>query len=294
VADGGGELDPRHGASREAGPGGGERLTGVVPGGDLQERDDEVAGDEEGVLDENEALPPARDAGGEPHGDGGLPRTAPGEGLGASRGPRQARSREGARLAAGRARKADERPELHQRLVVVSRRSWVQEGGCGGFDRGAGGSRAWVAGNRLEPREDARHVSVQGCHGDAECDGGEGGRGVRADARKGAQLLDRTGDGAAAFRDEAGRAMEVSRPGVVAEAAPFRQDFLFPGGREGRDGREAVEKPLPARDSGGDRRLLEDRLGNPDGPRVAGPPERKVAALAPVPLQERGAEGRQA
>ena len=153
---------------------------------------------------------------------------------------------------------------------------------------------AGVAGNGVETREDAGDVPVQGRDRNAERDGGDGGGGVRADAREGAQLLHRTRDGAAPFLHETGRAVEVPRAGVVAEAAPFRQDVPLLGGRERGDGREAGEEALPARDAGGDGRLLEDRLGDPDGPRVARPAEGKVAALAPVPPEERGAQGRQA
>jgi hypothetical protein len=54
--------------------------------------------------------------------------------------------------------------------------------------------------------------------------------------------------------------MEVPRAFVVAEAAPFRQDVPLPGGRERGDGGKAGEEALPARDTGGDGRLLENRL----------------------------------
>ncbi|MBK6405701.1 MAG: hypothetical protein IPN03_12105 [Holophagales bacterium] len=73
----------------------------VVPGPDLDERNDEVAGDEEGVLEEYEAPAPACDAGGEPDGDRGLPRAARREIPGASRGTGPALPGERAGVAAG-------------------------------------------------------------------------------------------------------------------------------------------------------------------------------------------------
>ena len=100
VADGAGEGEPRRGASGEAGPGGGKGSPSVCGGGDLDERDDEVSGNEEDVVDENDAPTAARQPGGEPHGDSGLSRAPRGEGIGTSRGQCAAVPRERARLAA--------------------------------------------------------------------------------------------------------------------------------------------------------------------------------------------------
>jgi len=120
VADRASRGEERRGSPREAEPGGGQGFPRIGPAGDLDERDDEVAGNEGGVLDENDAPVAPREAGSEPHGDGGLSRAARREGLGTSRGEGAAVPCERARLATRGARKADQRPELHQCLVVVS------------------------------------------------------------------------------------------------------------------------------------------------------------------------------
>ncbi len=86
MTDGADELDPQRGTPGEAGPHGPERSSRVGAGADLDEGNDEVAGDENCVFDEDEAPTPPRDAGGEPDGDGGLSRALPRKVPGAARG----------------------------------------------------------------------------------------------------------------------------------------------------------------------------------------------------------------
>lgn len=250
-----------------------------------------MARDESRVLDEDEAPEAARDAGGEPHADGGLRRSPRRERLGGPGGVRAARRGEGTRGASRGAREADERPELHEGLVVVARVAPVQEARRRGFDGGARRPAARVARNRVEAAEDPRHVPVDEGDGDIPGDGGDGRGGVGADAGQGAQPGHGPRDRAPLLGDGAGGAVEVACAGVVPEAAPLGEDLPFPGRGEGVDGGEAGEEPLPAGRARGDRGLLEKDLGDPDGPRVLRPAEREVAALPAIPAQERGAKG---
>ena len=103
--------------------------------------------------------------------------------------------------------------------------------------------------------------------------------------------------------DLAGGGTQVPRPGVVSGPLPRLQDVVLRRARERRDGRVFREEREVPRDDGGDPRLLEEHLGDPDpvrvavgapreGPTVEGEPgEEPVRAPGPRPAPNRRRTG---
>jgi len=284
--------EPPRAPARERGPGRAEPEGRVGLRGKLEHRDDEVAADEVSVVDEDEAARSAGDAGGEAKPDGWLSGARRGERLRAAERVSPAGGPERTGGAERGAREADEGAQLHQRLVVLRGAPAVQEGLGRPGDGGAGGARPAIAWNRLHPREDPRDVAVDDGDRGAEGERRDGRGRVRTDAGERAELLDCARYAPSALGHEARGAVEVARPGVVAEAAPGREELPLAGGSERLDRREALEEGLETRRPHGDGRLLEDRLGKPDRPRVARPAKRQVAAVLPEPAPEGRTEGR--
>ena len=155
---------------------------------------------------------------------------------------------------------------------------------------GAGREPGRIAHDR--PTEDPPDVRVDGADRPAEGDREDRPRGVRPDTGQPLEVLDVAREAASELvDDDPGGPLEVERPTVVTEPAPGAKDV---GGRRGRqrlDGREPTDERVPRRRAAGDLGLLEDRLRHEHQVRVRRAPERELATLAVVPVEDRGADG---
>ena len=147
--------------------------------------------------------------------------------------------------AVGPARRAHERAQLHQGLVVVARLVAVEQGLGQGVDLFAGGGLLERPVDVGQAGEQPLHVGVHQRPGLVEGDGEDGRGGVRADAGQPEQLVAVGRDLAAvAFDQLPGGTLNVARPAVVAKPLPgLEHGLLGRGGHCGRV-RELVE-PAP-------------------------------------------------
>ena len=81
-------------------------------------------------------------------------------------------------------------------------------------------------------------------------------------------------------------AVEISRPGVIAETLPGAKHIVFRSAcQSGEIGKP--QKPLVIiRDYRHDLGLLEHKLRDEDGVRITGPAPREIAAMATIPTQQ--------
>jgi hypothetical protein len=119
---------------------------------------------------------------------------------------------------------------------------------------------------------------------------GAGGR--APDARQRHGLFERRGKFAAVpLHDRPGRAMQMTRPRVIAEPGPEVQHLVERRRREPAHVGEAREEPLVVPGHGGDLGLLQHDLGNPDAVRRAiALPGQVLAPFALIPAQQGGRE----
>ena len=211
----------------------------------------------------------------------------------------RAEGHRGALVAARRARGADRRAELHERLIPVAGVSVAV-----GDERLGQPPQAGVAAGRLdvvldreEAGEDAGHVPVDDGGPPAEGDAGDGPGRVGADTLEASELLERARYDAVVLQGDllGGRVEHAGTP-VVAKAAPEGEHALLRRLREVPDGRELPEKALVVGNDRADARLLEHRLADPHRVRVARPspgqiPPDEARTTAEGRLGGRRAEG---
>ena len=186
---------------------------------------------------------------------------------------------------------ADRGAEFHDSLVKRARRGARQQAGGESVEAGAGFRTRDEAGFGGKTAEDAHDVAIEDGVGEIEGDARHGRGGVRADARKGADLIVGCGE-RAPFGDLPGGTMQVAGTGIVAESRPEGEDVRLGGGGEQFDGGEAGEEALIVRDDGCGAGLLEHDFAQPDRIRIAGGAPGQVAAAAAVPGEKRAAEFR--
>jgi hypothetical protein len=187
--------------------------------------------------------------------------------------------REGTHEAARRGRRADGRAELHQPLVEIAGR---------GRGRERRHQRAGVRPQRLSARgrfdvvldgehatEHAGDIAVDERCALPERDRRDRSCGVWPDARHAAQLGRGTRELALVAHGLRARP-QISRARVVAEARPDLEHVIERRGRERRHRREPRHPALPVRDHGGDARLLQHDLADPDRVRIARAAPRQV------------------
>ncbi|MEY2599668.1 MAG: hypothetical protein RLZZ142_1927, partial [Verrucomicrobiota bacterium] len=174
---------------------------------------------------------------------------------------------DGAVVAAGLARGAEEGPKFHQGGVVGAPAGFGGEKPAGKLPEevpALGGIDG--VGEVREAGEDAGDVGVDGGGGKVECEGGDGSGGVGADSREGGEVFGVLGEAALeAFEDGLGGAVEVARAGVVAQALPEGEDVLLGGACEGFEGGKALHPAGEEGQDGGDLGLLEHELAHEDG-----------------------------
>ena len=127
----------------------------------------------------------------------------------------------------------------------------------------------------------------------AEGEGGNGGRRRAADAGQSAQLTGGIWPFSGVDRDNLARAaMEIARPGVIAESGPVLDHDLERRFRQRLQRRKARQETLEIRDHRADLRLLQHDLGEPDAVRVARLlPRQVVASGAFLPGDQSPGEG---
>ena len=142
-----------------------------------------------------------------------------------------------------------------------------------------------------EAREHAGDIRIHGGDCLIEGEAGERSGGVAADARE-------AGNGrgvgrelsAMLLRHGPGGAVEIPRPGVVAEPLPGVEHIRLAGRGERLEAGETGEPALEVGDDRGDLRLLEHELRDEDRVRIGGAPPREIATIAPE-TRQRGAAG---
>ena len=80
--------------------------------------------------------------------------------------------------------------------------------------------------------------------------------------------------------------MKVAGAAVVAEAFPEAQDFLLVGGSQVGDCGKHVQKTFEKRDDGGNLRLLQHDLANPDAVGIAVTPPWEIAPMRIEPCKQ--------
>jgi hypothetical protein len=200
---------------------------------------------------------------------------------------RTARERHGTVCAVRPARSTDRLPELHDRLVELSRVRPGQDGGERVRKAPADGRDAEVPFLSGPAGRDPEAVRLEGHVRPAERDGRDRPGDVRADSGKALELGNGGGKPPSPLvHDLAGRRMEMVSAAVVAGALP---ELQYPGPRragERLDGRELAHKPLEVRGGQGDPRLLKEHLCDPDPVRVPVGAPRKRASMGAVPSEE--------
>jgi hypothetical protein len=192
-----------------------------------------------------------------------------------------------ARGAAGSLGRAQGGAELHQRLVQVAGPGAARELGGGIPQAPLRGRARHVLAQVEDARQHARDVAVHHRLGPIEGDRSQRPGGVAADARQLAQGRGRVRQPAAVLLVHHARgALEVARARVVAETGPDAEHGVGVGDRQGRDVGEAREEALVVGDHRLDARLLEHRLGDPDGVGVARAAPGQVAPVLVVPGQQ--------
>ena len=143
------------------------------------------------------------------------------------------------------------------------------------------------AGNGMITREHPLHIAVQDRIAPAAGQRQDRARGGTADARQGDEIGERPRELALEFRhNPPGRLVQITRPGVVTEPAPMRQNGVWLGRRERPDIREAAHESPVVRDHRAHLRLLQHDLRDPDPiGRLFSLPGQVVAAVALEPGQ---------
>ena len=205
--------------------------------------------------------------------------------------PRRAGLHPGTQRAGGRGGRTQRCAQIEQRLREVTRTGarvgiaaqYRRRGAHGGPYAGQG------IGQREQAGRDTLHIGIDRHGGDAEPNRGHGVGGVDANARQ----CQQTGDGArksAQFHHRAGAGVQVPRPRVIAKPGPQAQHRVQIGGGERLDrGKPAYEGFIIGYD-GGDGRLLQHDLAEPDPVRIGRPPRDgapgQVAAMTVVPGEQ--------
>ena len=188
-------------------------------------------------------------------------------------------------------RGADQRSQLHDRLVVRPRRPAVP---C--VQPGGGVPEAALAGGAARPRvkrppEHPGHVGVHRGLGALEREARHGAGGVPADARQPPQRRGVRRDGARLFvGDDPRQLVEVGGAPVVAEALPALPHRRRPRSCQGVHGGKPGQEPRPVRLDPRHLRLLEHEFGHQHRVGIAGTPPGEVAPVLAEPPEEPAAE----
>ena len=242
---------------------------------------------------QHRAVPPRQ-----PEGDPVAQRPRPlrrlaGQGFGDAARAARASLAPGAGEAAGPVRGADAGAEIHQRLRIVAGPLPGRERLGEGVERGPR-----LRQRRLDGVQAGDHpldVAVDdGCR-PVVGDGGDRRRRVAADSRQRPQRFFARRQPPAVLReDDAGAAVQVARPRVIAEALPGVEHLVELGAGQRLEGGPARAEAGEALGDDRHRRLLEHDLAEPDDigvrPRARLGAPGQAAAVAVVPVEQGGGE----
>ena len=197
-------------------------------------------------------------------------------------------------------RGADGGAEVHHGLGEVAGAGRGCQGG--GADTDLGFRRRHGLGDAKEAGDDALDVTVDHRRRAIEGDGRDRRRRIGADAGEREEPLFGFGEAAAELAgDGLGAGLEIAGAGIVTEPGPGLHDVLFVGGGEIGDTRPAGGERLEIGLHGGDGRLLQHDLGEPDPigigrhtgrARLRVHPPGQAAVMTVVPGEEVGGGGR--
>lgn len=194
--------------------------------------------------------------------------------------------------AARRLRGADRLAQFHEGLIPVAGRFRREEALSHCPKALPAARRAKIAANGGDAGEDAGDVAVEDRERNIVSDAEDGRRGVAANPGKRERGFQSAWEFAMmASNDFFRRGVEITRATVVTEAGPEAQDFLLRGGGEHVDGGKFFEEAVVIGEDGGNARLLQHDLGDPDAVGVAADAPGEVAAMSAEPGQEFGAKG---
>ena len=182
---------------------------------------------------------------------------------------------------------ADQRAQLHQRLIVVPglfRRLMLHDpGGKGLFYRRFCNHARVIVQTGKHPQ----HIAVHGGHGKSEADGRDGSGGVLPDAGQrtqggvvGGQLP------AVLCTDELCGLLQVAHPAVIAQPLPQLMQLFLPAGGKRGDIRQRFQKAVVIRQHRRHPGLLQHHLAEPHMVGGGVLPEGQAAAVLVKPVQE--------
>ena len=191
------------------------------------------------------------------------------------------------------ARRAQRRPQVHHRLREVARPPLGGQRARELLDLPARPRQRLL--DRVQPRDDAQHVAVDGRRPLAEGDRRDRRGGIGADARQRAKRRFVFREATVMVGGDDPRAgMQVARPRVVAEALPSVQDGVEVGGGEILDARPARDEGIEVGRHRGGGGLLQHDLAQPHPVRVGGHARwsapGQVPPLPVVPGEQRSGE----
>ena len=182
---------------------------------------------------------------------------------------------------------ADQRAQLHQRLIVVPglfrRLMFHDPGGKGLFYRRFCNNSGVI----IQAGKHPQHIAVHGGHGKTEADGRDGSGGVLSDAGQCTQGGVVGGQLPAVLRtDELCSLLQVAHPAVIAQPLPQLMQLFLPAGGKRGDIRQRFQKAVVIRQHRRHPGLLQHHLTEPHMVGGGVLPEGQAAAVLVKPLQE--------
>ena len=124
----------------------------------------------------------------------------------------------------------------------------------------------------FQSAKNACDIAVQNWGPAIECDGGDGARGVTADAGKGGQFVHAAGDPAAEIsQNPLGGGVEIAGAGIIAQALPKAQNIMLRSHRQRGQVGKGFHKPAEVIRHGCHLGLLQHKLTDEHGIRFDGP-----------------------
>jgi hypothetical protein len=144
-----------------------------------------------------------------------------------------------------------------------------------------------------EPGENAGDVCFDQRDRLVESKGRDCIRGVTADAGQIADGIRRPWEATALLLIDGDRGgPQISGAGIIAEALPGVENFIFASGSKGSDRRKPAQPFIIIRNDGSDLGLLKHEFGNENGIWIRRSPPGEIAGVPAVPGKKRAAKGR--
>src|SRR2546421_2089838 len=202
-------------------------------------------------------------------------------------GPREALILERTPVACGTGRRAYRRAEFHDGLVERAGGVARDEGGGELNDPAVDDQACDVLADSEQPREDPKHIPIDGRGSDAERDARDRSRGVRANSREGGQCLVGGWHLPSMFHhDDPCRGMETLRPAVEPESLPYREHVVEARCRQILDGGEPHEESFVIGRAACDPRPLKEIFGDEDPVGILCPAPGEITPIRGIPSEQ--------